>query len=122
MATSVQRMATGGYGEARAARYLTEQQGMVLLDRNWRCELGELDLVLRDGEVLVFCEVKTRTDARFGAPLEAVTARKLARIRRLAARWIEEHDLRAAHVRLDLLGILLDRGGEDRFDHVRGVG
>ena len=59
MTTARQRLATGGYGEASAARYLVEL-GMVVLDRNWRCELGEVDLVLRDGPVLVICEVKTR--------------------------------------------------------------
>ena len=82
MATAQQRMATGGYGEAYAARYLTGI-GMVVLDRNWRCELGELDLVLRDGRVLVFCEVKTRASAAFGSPLESVTPAKVARLRRL---------------------------------------
>ena len=77
MTTSRQRMATGGFGEASAARHLVEQ-GMVVLDRNWRCEQGEIDLVLRDGEVLVFCEVKTRASAAYGTPLEAVTATTLS--------------------------------------------
>ncbi len=79
MTTARQRLATGGYGEASAAHYLVEQ-GMVVLDRNWRCSAGEIDLVLRDGSVLVFCEVKTRASAAFGAPLEAVTPAKLARL------------------------------------------
>jgi putative endonuclease len=121
MTTSRQRMATGGYGEARAARHLVEQ-GMVVLDRNWRCELGEIDLVLREGPVLVFCEVKTRASAAFGGPLESVTATKVARLRRLGARWMHEHGVHADEVRLDLVGVLLDRGGEPRLQHVRGVG
>ena len=121
MATSQQRMATGGYGEACAARYLVEN-GMVVLDRNWRCELGELDLVLRDGRVLVFCEVKTRASAAFGSPLEAVTPAKVARLRRLAARWVKEHDVRVAEIRLDVVGVQLDRGSEERVQHVRGIG
>ncbi len=121
MATARQRQATGGYGEARASRHLVEQ-GMVVLDRNWRCEEGELDLVLRDGPTLVFCEVKTRTTAAFGGPLEAVTAAKVARIRRLGARWIHEHGVRPGSVRLDLVGVLLDAAGQDRLEHVRGVG
>ena len=121
MATSQQRMAMGGYGEAHAARYLVAQ-GMVVLDRNWRCELGELDLVLRDGPVLVFCEVKTRASAAFGAPLETVTPAKVARLRRLAARWMQTYGVHADHVRIDLLGIRLDRVGDDRIDHARGVG
>ena len=121
MATSRQRLAMGGYGEASAARYLAGQ-GMVVLDRNWRCELGELDLVLRDGPVLVFCEVKTRATAAFGSPLESVTARKVARLRRLAARWMSDSGVAAQEVRIDLVGIQLDLAGDRRYDHVRGVG
>jgi putative endonuclease len=95
---------------------------MVVLDRNWRCPQGEIDLVLRDGPVLVFCEVKTRASAAFGSPLEAVTATKVARMRRLAARWMREHGVHVDDVRLDIIGVQLDRGGDARFDHVRGVG
>jgi len=121
MTTARQRLATGGYGEASAAHYLVEQ-GMVVLDRNWRCTAGEIDLVLRDGAVLVFCEVKTRASAAFGAPLEAVTAAKVARLRRLASRWMHEHGVYADDVRLDLVGVRLDLSGPGRFDHARGVG
>lgn len=121
MTSARQRAAMGGYGEAQAAAYLTAR-GMVLLDRNWRCELGEVDLVLRDGGVLVVCEVKTRADARFGSPVEAVGPAKLARLRRLAARWVREHAVAAADVRIDVLGVRLDRTGDARFHHVVGVG
>lgn len=121
MATARQRLATGEYGEASAARHLVGL-GMVVLDRNWRCDLGELDLVLREQDVLVFCEVKTRTTAAFGSPLEAVTATKVARLRRLGARWMREHRAGAAEVRIDLVGVCLDRSGPPRFQHVRGVG
>ena len=121
MATAAQRTATGQYGEASAARWLS-QGGMVLLDRNWRCELGEIDLVLRDGDVLVVCEVKTRSSAAFGSPFEAVTPAKLSRLRRLGARWVAERGVRVPEIRIDLVGVRLDLGGDDRFDHVRGVG
>lgn len=121
MATAAQRLATGQYGEESAARWLSGQ-GMVLLDRNWRCELGEIDLVLRDGDVLVVCEVKTRSSAAFGSPFEAVTPAKLARLRRLAARWMAERGVRVPEVRLDLVGVRLDRSGDARFEHARGVG
>ena len=60
----------------------------------------EIDLVLRDGAVLVICEVKTRTSTRYGDPLEAVTEQKAARLRRLAARWLAGHDLRPSEVRI----------------------
>ena len=91
--TARQRSALGAYGEALAARHLTEQ-GMVVLDRNWRCDLGEVDLVLRDGRVLVVCEVKTRSSLAYGTPIEAVTEQKAARLRR---RKEEESADRAAH-------------------------
>ncbi len=121
MTTSRQRMATGGYGEATAARHLVEQ-GMVVLDRNWRCEQGEIDLVLRDGEVLVFCEVKTRRGVRFGHPLQAVDEAKLARLHWLAAIWQAVHDVRPEHVRLDVVGVLWPHSGDPVIEHVRGIG
>jgi putative endonuclease len=95
---------------------------MVLLDRNWRCELGEVDLVLRDGRTLVVCEVKTRSSHRFGTPLEAVTEQKAARLRRLAARWLAEHQVRPDDVRIDLVGVLVEGTRPPVIDHVRGVG
>jgi putative endonuclease len=118
--TAQQRSALGAYGEVLAARHLTDQ-GMIVLDRNWRCDLGEIDLVLRDGRVLVICEVKTRSSTAFGSPLEGVTGQKAARIRRLAARWLAAHSVRPAEVRIDLVGVLAVPGAEVRIDHVRGV-
>lgn len=118
--TAQQRSSLGAYGEALAARHLVAQ-GMVLLDRNWRCDLGEIDLVLRDGRVLVVCEVKTRSSAAFGSPLEGVTERKAARLRRLAARWLAEHPVHPEEVRIDLVGVLLAASGPAEVDHVRGV-
>jgi putative endonuclease len=115
------RRQLGRFGEAYAARYLVER-GMVVLDRNWRCDAGEIDLVLRDGAVLVVCEVKTRSSRAFGSPLEGVTDRKAARLRRLAARWLAEHRLRPDDVRIDLVGVLTPPGGAPQVDHVCGVG
>lgn len=115
------KQALGAYGETLAARHLTEQ-GMVLLDRNWRCEAGEIDLVLRDGDVLVVCEVKTRSTVHYGTPHEAVTDIKLARLRRLAQRWIEEHGVAVRDIRIDLVGIVRPRRGASVLDHVRGIG
>jgi putative endonuclease len=115
------RLELGRFGEAWAARHLREQ-GMVVLDRNWRCDAGEIDLVLRDGPVLVVCEVKTRSSTAYGSPLEAVGEQKAARLRRLAARWLAAHDLRPDHVRLDLVGVLVTGTDAPRVDHVVGVG
>ena len=118
---SERRRELGRFGEAYAARHLVEQ-GMLVLDRNWRCPAGEIDLVLRDGRVLVVCEVKTRSSTGFGSPLEGVTDRKAARLRRLAACWLAEHRLRPDDVRIDLVGVLAPAGGTPTVEHVRGVG
>lgn len=118
--TARQRSALGAFGETLAAKHLTGQ-GMVLLDRNWRCELGEVDLVLRDGRVLVVCEVKTRSSLAYGSPLEAVTEQKAARLRRLAARWLAEHEVHPPEVRIDLVGVLVSASGPAEVEHVRGV-
>ena len=78
-----------------------------MVARNWRCRGGELDLVVRRGRTIVFCEVKTRTTDGFGVPAEAVGRTKQARIRRLAARWLEEEGLvRPRQIRFDVVAIL----------------
>jgi putative endonuclease len=95
---------------------------MVVLDRNWRCPAGEIDLVLRDGRVLVICEVKTRSSTTCGSPLEAVTSTKLERLRRLAAHWLEAHPVRPTEVRIDMVGILRPSRGPSMIEHIRGIG
>jgi putative endonuclease len=115
------RRALGRFGETYAARHLV-RQGLVLLDRNWRCETGEIDLVLREGRVLVVCEVKTRSSTAFGSPVEGVNEQKAERLRRLADRWLEEHGVRPPEVRLDVVGVLVPRTGRPQVEHVRGVG
>jgi len=75
--------------------------------RNWRCRDGELDLIVRRGRTFVFCEVKARSTDLFGVPAEAVTLQKRARIRRLAARWLDEDaPLRPREIRFDVAAIL----------------
>ena len=114
-------IALGAYGERLAARHLV-QQGLVVLDRNWRCPAGEIDLVLRDGDVLVVCEVKTRTSAACGSPHEAITPAKLERLKRLALLWAEEHGVRPVETRIDLVAVDRPRRGPSTVDHVRGLG
>jgi putative endonuclease len=121
MSSGAHNSSLGSYGERVAARRLVES-GMVLLDRNWRCEVGEVDLVLRDGDVLVFCEVKTRSTAAYGHPLEAVTPVKGERLRQLAVRWVEEHGVDPAEIRIDLVGVLLADRGAAEVEHVQGIG
>jgi putative endonuclease len=102
--------ALGAYGEKLAARLLTEELGMVLLDRNWRCADGELDLVLRDGDSEVG-----------GSPHEAVDDAKLDRLHDLVWKWAEAKGIRPTEVRVDLVGILRPLKGRSRVDHVRGL-
>ena len=79
--------AIGAYGERVAALALI-RAGMVVLDRNWRCASGELDIVARDRDTIVFCEVKTRRGAGFGTPMDAVGYPKMRRLRGLASLWL----------------------------------
>ncbi|GAB3259127.1 YraN family protein [Alteromonas gracilis] len=120
MSTAHQKQNLGRYGERIAAAWLVER-GMVLLDRNWRCELGELDLVLRDGDTLVFCEVKTRRNDDYGSPFEAVTPRKAQRLRVLGACWLDQHDLRVPEVRIDIVAVWQDGRGPAVVEHRAGV-
>ena len=102
-----QRRARGIAGEdVAAAWYLS--QGYEILNRNWRCRHGELDLVVRRGAEVVFCEVKSRATTMFGTPQEAVTHDKRQRIRHLAARWIEDSRFRPAQIRFDVAAVLDD--------------
>src|SRR3954464_13350510 len=112
--------ALGRYGERVAARHLTAR-GMVVLDRNWRCDAGEIDLVLRDGDVLVVCEVKTRSSDVCGSPHEAVGPVKLERLQRLALLWADEPGLRAAEVPIDLVAVHRPPRGAPRVEHVPGL-
>lgn len=117
------RGAVGAQGEDAAVALLIEQ-GLQIVDRNWRCREGELDVVAWDprGRVLVVCEVKCRTGLGYGDPLEAITAAKLRRLRRLAGLWLAEHPTdRVAAVRLDAVGVLWPRGRRPTLRHLQGL-
>jgi putative endonuclease len=118
------RRALGQRGEDVAAAFLTDR-GLVVLDRNWRCREGELDLVAAAGDRLVVAEVKTRSGTGFGVPAEAVTARKAARIRRLAQRWLAARHAAGgsgfAEVRFDVLAVLVTGGDAPRVEHYEGA-
>ncbi|MER6747537.1 YraN family protein [Streptomyces sp. PDY-4] len=116
------RGALGRYGETLAARRLTEA-GMTVLQRNWRCgRTGEIDIVARDGDALVVCEVKTRRAGAFQHPMEAVTPAKADRLRGLAQHWLQAHGgAPPGGVRIDLVGVLLPSRGAPVVEHVRGV-
>ncbi len=95
--------ARGAYGERRAAEWYVAR-GFAVLDRNWRSgRLGELDLVVADGRLVVFCEVKARASDAYGSGAEAITPTKQLRIRRLAAAWLATHDRSANQIRFDVV-------------------
>ena len=110
----------GGLGERIAATYLTDA-GLRVLDRNWRCRDGELDIVARDGDALVFCEVKTRRATGFGHPVEAVTRAKQRRLRTLAQRWLAAHEEHAPDLRFDVVGVLVRPDRPAQIWHLRGA-
>lgn len=110
----------GRRGERLAERHLLAR-GYRLVERNWRCRHGEIDLVVRDGDALVFVEVKTRTSTAFGHPFEAITPVKLARLRRLAGVWCEAHPRERGRIRIDAVAVLAPRGAEPRIEHLVGV-
>lgn len=109
------RVELGRWGEDLATRHYTAA-GYRLIDRNWRGDGGEIDLVLDGGDHIVFCEVKTRSSVRFGAPAEAVDPRKQLRIRALALQWLHAHG-RRGDVRFDVASVLAGRVSvtEDAF-------
>jgi putative endonuclease len=111
----------GKRGEDLACDEL-RRQGMEILERNWRCSVGEIDVVAVDGTTLVFCEVKCRTGLGFGHPLEAITYAKRRTLRQLAAIWMREHRAQTSSIRLDAIGVVMLPGQEPSLTHVRAIG
>ena len=111
----------GRQGEQLAVEHL-QRAGLRILDRNWRCAEGEVDIVAAERRTLVICEVKTRSGVRYGTPLEAITRQKRNRLRRLAIRWVVAHGVLFDEVRVDVVGVLRAESGSFTVEHVRGVG
>ncbi|MGH3447233.1 MAG: YraN family protein [Nocardioidaceae bacterium] len=118
--TQAQRKALGDYGERVAARHL-EQQGMTVVDRNWRCSDGEIDIVAREGRVLVVCEVKTRSSDRYGSAFQAITAEKARRLHHLGHAWASAHQCRCGEIRLDVVAVTAWRHGRPTVEHIVGM-
>jgi putative endonuclease len=112
--------ALGRYGEELAVEHL-RRQGLTIVARNWRCGSGELDVVAREGATLVVCEVKTRSSRAYGDPLEAVSPRKMRRLRALALRWLDEQQVHVPEIRFDVIGIVQPPEGPPVLQHLRGV-
>jgi putative endonuclease len=110
----------GRLGEEIAVKHL-RAAGYAVVARNWRCDVGEIDIVARERDTLVVCEVKTRSGVGFGTPLEAVTDDKAARLRRLASRYVDAQRRRPKRVRVDVIGVLCRPDEAPVVDHVRGA-
>lgn len=111
---------TGSNGEELVSRRLTDQ-GWTVLARNWRTRHGELDIIALDGDVLVAVEVKTRRSLSAGVPLEAITPRKVARLRRLLVAWLHQQDASFGAIRVDAVGVWLRDDAPDEVEHLRGI-
>ena len=111
----------GRHGEQLAAGYL-ESLGMLVVERNWRCPEGEIDIVALDGDALVIAEVKTRRSLDYGHPFEAVGAEKLARLHRLGSAWCRDRELRMPLRRVDVIAVIDNGVGTPVVEHLKGVG
>lgn len=117
------RAELGALGEQLAAEHL-RRLGLTVLQQNWRCRYGELDLIAadHDARTVVFVEVKTRTSEQFGGLAQAVTPEKVRRLRRLAALWLAQQDSRWAAVRIDVVGVRIGRRRVPEIIHLEAVG
>lgn len=112
--------ALGRFGEDLAAARLTEA-GLRVLARNWRCPTGEIDIVARDGDCLVICEVKTRRTNKYGTPAEAVGQRKVRRLRELALHWLDAQEIYVPEIRFDVVSVIVPPEGRPVVEHMVGV-
>lgn len=120
--TTFSRNDLGAFGEQVAVEHLCGL-GLRILERNWRCRYGELDVIAADTDgTLVFIEVKTRTGDGFGGVEYAVTPQKVRRLRRLAGLWLAGQDSGWRHVRIDVVGVRIGRRHDPEVLHLRGVG
>lgn len=111
------RRQLGNWGEERAARYL-RTQGYEIIERNWRCTTGELDLIAWESKQLVFVEVRTRRGRLYGTPEESVTPTKQAKLIKLAQIYMQEHPELECAWRIDVVAVEL-RGSHSRMNLIR---
>jgi len=110
---------TGRAGKAAARAYVVEQLGYSITETNFRTREGEIDIVSADDGMIVFIEVKTRTNRKFGAGVEQISNTKAERLQATAQRYLSQHDLDNADWRIDLLSVEMDRQG--RVQHVEYI-
>ncbi|QPZ39810.1 YraN family protein [Paramicrobacterium chengjingii] len=110
----------GARGEDAACAHL-ERAGYEILERNWRHTLGEIDIIARTGETVVFVEVKTRSGIGYGHPFEAITRDKSLRLRRLAHQWVADASTVPRRIRIDAIAVLWPRDGRPSIEHLEQV-
>ena len=106
----------GREGERLAARFL-RKRGCRILQRNYTCPCGEMDLVVLDGDEIVFVEIRTRTDEAFGHPAESVTPRKQRQIGRVASHYAARHRLTDRPMRFDVMAVTAVQSGRPQIEH-----
>jgi len=111
------RQNLGRLGEQLAAESLAGQ-GMVLLERRYRCRLGEIDLIARDGSIVVFVEVKARRGIGFGRPAESVSRLKRRRIARVALQFLQRRGWLERICRFDVVEVLIRSGEDPQILHI----
>jgi putative endonuclease len=116
---SLTGMRTGKRGEDLAVAYLVEA-GFRIIERNYRCLFGEIDIVAQEGETLVFVEVKSRCSDAYGDPLLAVDYRKQKKISRISLRYLTEKNLRQRPARFDVVAVMLLPAGH-RIELIRNA-
>jgi len=120
VAFGIDRLKIGRSGEARAERYLCER-GMQLVARNYRCAMGEIDLVMRDGPTLVFVEVRCRARLDYGSPLETVSAAKQRKLTAAAQHFLVAQRVPSRQaLRFDVVGIV-SSGSDETLDWIRNA-
>jgi len=118
--TPLRNSSLGRFGEDRAVEWLGDH-GFRVIERNWRCARGEVDIIAWQSCTLVFIEVKTRAGNSTGHPFEAITAAKVSRLRRLVPAWFADHpEVSAKAIRIDAVAVHVD-GDRVGIDHIAGV-
>lgn len=110
----------GSDSEQLAAHYL-QNKGYQILGMNWRCKIGELDIIAKDGDQIVFIEVRSRHTNSTEAAFESIIPRKQSKLIKLAYHYLEAHDLSDADWRIDVIAIAVPGSGEHLIDHAENA-
>ena len=114
------RRALGAEGEKIALQFL-EKEGMKLLAKNYRCRLGELDLVFQEGSQIVFVEVRTKASLEYGTGFDSITYQKRTKLKSIAQQFLAYHNLSEADIRFDVVAIFKYASGLHKLEHLRGA-